>query len=205
MENHVEIAQAVARGNVYGLLARLTSTEVDAELLAELRKDEVLEALREAGVDLAPALASESDQALLEQLATAYAYVFLMNVNPHESVQRGEGTLWGERTVAANRFLEEAGLAVEGETSLLPDHISMELAVMQRLTTDEAAARAAGDEARVAELLGLQQRYLKEHLGAWGVQFFGSTEKVANHEFYRAFSKLAREFLYSELQAFGLE
>ncbi|HYF96380.1 MAG TPA: molecular chaperone TorD family protein [Symbiobacteriaceae bacterium] len=204
MVGNADAAQALARGNIYGLLARITRAEVDASLLGAFRQPGVLEALREAGADLAPALAGADDGALLEELATAYAYLFLLNLSPHESVQRGEGRLWGDRTVAAGAFLEEAGLAVEGETSLLPDHISLELAVMQRLSADEAARLSAGDETGAEALRSLQKRYLKEHLGAWGVKFFGDAERAANHEFYRQLSRLAREFLHSDLVFFGL-
>lgn len=199
MENRAEASEALARSNMYGLLSRITRTEIDAELLDAFRSPAVMEALSEAGADLGSVLAGPDDAALLEQLATAYTHLFLLTVNPHESVQRGEGRLWGERTVAAGTFMAEAGLAVEGDTSLLPDHISMELAVMQRLAADEAASLAAGDQGRAGELHALQKRYLKEHLGAWGVRFFGDAEKQANHAFYREMARLARAFLSSEL------
>ncbi|HWI62796.1 MAG TPA: molecular chaperone TorD family protein [Symbiobacteriaceae bacterium] len=199
MENRADASEALARSNMYGLLSRITRTEIDAELLAAFRSPAVTAALGEAGVDLESALAGPDDPALLEQLSTAYTHLFLLTVNPHESVQRGEGRLWGERTVAANAFMEAAGLAVEGETSLLPDHVSMELAVMQHLAAEQAASLAAGDQARAADLQALQNRYLKEHLGAWGVTFFAAAEKAASHPFYRQMAGLARGFLHSEL------
>ena len=204
MTYHAETLQALARSNLYGLLSRVTGTEIDQEFLAALRQPGVLEALREAGADLAPVVGTVADALLLEQLATAYSFLFLLTVNPHESVQCGEGQLWGNRTVAAAAFLDEAGLAVPGERSLLPDHISMELAVMQRLSADEAASLAAADLVRAGELQALQQRYLKEHLGRWGVTFFGASAKAANHEFYRQLSQVGFAFLRSELAEFGL-
>lgn len=204
MAYHAEASQALARSNLYGLLARVTRTEIDGEFLAALRQPEVLEALREVGADLAPVVGSVPDATLLDQLATAYSYLFLLTVNPHESVQCGEGQLWGNRTVAAAAFLDEAGLAVPGETSLLPDHISMELAVMQRLSADEAASLAAANPVRVGALQELERRYLKEHLGRWGVRFFDQAEKAANHEFYRQLSQVGLAFLRSELAEFGL-
>lgn len=198
MENQDRVNEAIARSNLYGVLSRVTRAEIDRPLLAEFRKPEVAQALQELGADVSLALASVDDAALLEELAVSYTNLFLLTLSPHESVQRGEGRLWGDSTVAANQFLEEAGIGVEGETSLLPDHIGMELAVMQHLTAEEAAALAAGDVARGAEFRSLQQRYLKERLGAWAVLFFAKAEEQANHGFYKAMARLGREFLYSE-------
>jgi putative dimethyl sulfoxide reductase chaperone len=198
MQDHVQANEALARSNIYGLLSRVTRAEVDAPLLAEFRQPAVAEALREAGADLSLPLASVDDQALLQELAVAYTHLFLLTVNPHESVQRGEGRLWGEHTVAVGQFMEEAGLAVEGETSLLPDHISLELAVMQYLTAEEAAALAGGDRDRLGEVRLLQRRFVKEHLGHWGLQFFAKAKASASHPFYQVVAQLGAAFLHAE-------
>lgn len=200
MQDQVQASEALARSNIYGLLSRVTRTEVDAPLLAEFRKPAVAEALREAGADLSLPLASVDDQALLQELAVAYTQLFLLTVNPHESVQRGEGQLWGEHTVAVGQFMEEAGLAVEGETSLLPDHISLELAIMQHLTAEEALALAGGDSGRVDEVRLLQRRFMKEHLGHWGVQFFSQARASASHPFYQVVAELGEGFLQAETE-----
>lgn len=102
--------------------------------------------------------------------------------------------------MAANGFLAEAGLAVEGETSLVPDHIAMELAVMQHLTAEEAAALSVGDQARVAEVQALQQRYMREHLGVWGAALFDQAEQKATHDFYTVMARLGKEFLALEIE-----
>jgi putative dimethyl sulfoxide reductase chaperone len=204
MQNQEKASEALSRSNLYGLLSRVTHSEVDAPLLAEFRRPEVAEALSEAGADISLALASVDDKALLEELAVSYTQLFLMGVNPHGSVQRGEGRLWGDSTVAANQFMEEAGLAVEGKSSLLPDHISLELAVMQQLTAEQAAALAAGDTQRAGECQALQGHYLKEHLGAWGPTFFARATEQAGHEFYRVLCRLGQAFLHSERVAHGL-
>lgn len=196
----ITMNEALARSNMYGLLARFFRREVDAELLAELRRPEVMEALKEVGFDLEQVLTGSDDAALLEQLATAYTYLFLLTLNPHESVQRGEGQLWGKRTLAARDFMEAIGLTASGEHSLLPDHMAIELEVMQYLTAEEAAALAAGAQERAAEVKELQRRYLKEHLGAWGVEFCGSVERLSNHPLYRQLAVMARGFLFSEVE-----
>ncbi|HEY3365089.1 MAG TPA: hypothetical protein VGK74_08560 [Symbiobacteriaceae bacterium] len=68
---------------------------------------------------------------------------------------------------------------------------------MEHLTA-EALVEQDGERAEKCRVL--HKRYLKEHLGAWGVDFFRSAEKLANHEFYRQMAKLGLVFLGSEVQ-----
>lgn len=201
MDNRAQALEALSRSNLYGVLARLTRMEIDQAVLNALREPRTAEALKAMGVDVAATLPEGDDAALLEDLNRAYTHLFLFTVNPHGSVQQGEGQLWGDSTVAANQFMEEAGLAVEGEQSLLPDHISMELAIMQRLSQDEAASLEAGDQERTLELQGLQKRFMQEHLGKWGVEFFGAAEKYSTHAFYSQVAVLGRDFLFADQQA----
>ena len=189
--------EAQARSHVYGLLARITRAEIDAEFLAEMRKPEVIAGLDASGVSL-KCLRRTDDKVLLEELATAYAYLFLLTVNPHESVRRGEGRLWGNHTVAARDFLEEIGVEPIGEQSLLPDHVSMELEVMQHLTAEEAAREAGGDEKGAAQYRSLQQRFFHEHVGAWIPDFFTSARELSNHEFYGQLCDLGFRFVTAE-------
>lgn len=188
-----------ARSHVYGLLARITRTEIDAEFLAELRRPEVLAALDASGVSL-KCLSGTDDEALLEELATAYTYLFLLTVNPHESVQRGEGRLWGNHTMAVRDFLDEIGLEPIHEKSLLPDHISVELEVMQYLTAEEAIRDAAGDQQGAAPFRALQRRFFQKHVDAWIPAFFTSGWQVTTHEFYGQLCDLGFRFLSAERQ-----
>lgn len=142
-----------------------------------------------------------SDEAILLDLNRAYTHLFIMTLNPMESVNRGEGQLWGDSTVAVQSFMDEAGLAVEGEVSLLPDHIAMELEIMRHLTKTEAVALDSGDLTRAAEVQALQRRFVDEHLRHWALPFFGSVERLTTHPFYAQVAVLARNFLYSEEQA----
>lgn len=200
MDHHTQALEALSRSNLYGLLARICRSEIDQPFLDALRTPDAAEALREAGVDVT-LLSGHSDAELLLELNRAYTHLFIMALKPMESVNRGEGQLWGNSTVAVNRFMEEAGLAVEGEVSLLPDHIAMELGVMAYLSMEEAACLEAGDLERAGHFLNLQKRFMDEHLRHWAVTFFGSVEQLATHLFYKQVALLARDFLFSEEQA----
>lgn len=189
--------EIAARGHMYGLMARVLRSEIDKPLLRELRSPAIREALRAAGAPLS-CLETTDDAVLLEELGTAYTYIFLLTLSPHESVQRGEGRLWGEQAVAVKAFLEEVGLGQLEGRNLLPDHAAVELEVMEHLALAEAERRAAGDTEGAVRLRGQQQRFFAEHLGVWLIPFLGSVRKVANHSFYHEFADLGARFLYSE-------
>lgn len=200
MKNQL-ILEAQARSNLYGLLARFCRQEMDAEFLAALRTPELVAALSDAGVNVAEALPEGDDSKLLEELATAYTYTFLLTLSPHESVQRGEGQLWGGNTVAVRDFMEELGLQPAGEQSLLPDHIAIELEIMQHLTEAEVQSLELENSEILNTARQKQKIFLKKHLGQWGPEFFGSVQRIAPHPFYREVGELGSAFLSQDFQS----
>lgn len=114
------------------------------------------------------------------------------------NVQRGEGQLWGDSTVAVRNFMDQLGLKVTGEVSLLPDHIAMELEIMQHLTDAEVQALEIGSAEILSTARQKQKLFLKQHLGKWGSEFFGSVQGVSPHPFYREIGGLGAAFLYQE-------
>lgn len=197
---------AEARSNLYGLLGRVFRAEVDAVLLRELRTPAVAGALRAAaGVDMATLLPGGDDQGLLDDMAREYCRLFLLGFSPHESVQRGEGQLWGNYTTEVQELMDELGLAPSGERSLVPDHLAIELEIMQHLTEAEAnAISVAGpDDPTVTAVRNRQQAFLRDHLMKWVPAFLGTIERSAQQPFYAAVANLAVGFLASEHQEFG--
>lgn len=193
-----QVLEARARSAMYGLLARLLRQEVDAELLAELRSPEMVEALADAGLRVNELLPAGEDTLLLEQLAQSYTYLFLLTLSPHESVRRGEGQLWGQRTAEVQAFLNGLGLSAAGERSLLPDHIAVELEIMQHLTATEAALLENGDGDGASLAVDQQRRFMREHLGVWGVEFMGAVQRISNHPFFREVGALGVAYLFDE-------
>lgn len=204
IEMNEQQAEALSRSNLYGLIARVFRRELDAALLAELRCPAVVAALEEAGAHLAevlaPAVSAGGDDRILEELALEYTRLLLppYGLSPHESVQRGEGQLWGEHTVAVRDFMAELGLAPAGERGLLPDHLATELEVMQHLAEAEADLLAAGGPETAGIARARQQQFLRDHLLRWVPDYCRNLAAAADHAFYREMADLGARFLVSE-------
>lgn len=190
--------EAQARSHIYALLARLARAEVDAELLRELRAPELAAALQEVGLDVNETLPAGDDANLLEDLAREYTRLFLLTFSPHESVQRGEGQLWGDSTVKVRDELEELGLSQPPGRNLLPDHLAVELEVMRHLTEAEAGLLAAGGQEAAATARERQRRFLQEHLLAWGPAYLETIAQHARHPFYQQLGRMGAAFLRTE-------
>ncbi len=177
-----------ARSNLYGLLALFCRQEIDAELLGVLRTPEMTRALTDAGVNVAEALPPQDDQLLLEELAQAYTRTF---VSP----------LQGEPyALAVQQFINEIGLELEGEQGLPPDHIAMELEIMQHLTDAEFQSIEINNHDIRNTARQKQKLFLKRILGMWGVQVFETIEQESPHPFYREIGTLGAAFLNQEMQ-----
>ena len=110
---------------------------------------------------------------------------------PYESVYlepyvddrgRQRRRLMGDCTAHVAQFYEAAGCEFKSAATAsgMPDFIGAEVAFMQYLCEQEAAAAERGDAAQLTELRTLQRRFLAEHLARWVEDF--SDEVAANDE-----------------------
>ncbi len=169
-EEYTEAARQ--RSSVYGLLALLYRHEPDEDLVRSLRQPEILRGIEEAGLTLnVNELREGSIEAVIQRLGTEYARLFIgpgKHVNLNESVYRdSEGLLWGKSTVAVKGFIEATGLDLDVEWSGLPDHISIELELMQRLTDHEAKLWIENDLDSVRQCIGTEREFMQRHLLQW--------------------------------------
>lgn len=199
MTEHL-LVETQARSNLYGLLARFCREPVDPELLSALRTPGMTEALTDCGVNVSEALPDVGDDVLLGDLATAYTHAFVVSLSPYESMQKGEGQLWGPSTVAVQAFVQEVGLEITGENNLPPDHLAMELEFMHHLTDAEAQAIELKNNDIRNTAKQKQKFFLRKHLGLWAITFFDSLQEVATHPFYREVGSLGSSFVYQELE-----
>ena len=174
-----ETETALARSQVYALLAKLFRAEPDGELLARLRDLHTLQALSELGLTLGPGFHDLPVDKLMEDLAIEYTQLFVgpgPHLSPHESVhtESGEirdGELWGPQTVKVKAFIEAAGLSYADDFHEMPDHVSAEFEFMAKLTAHEAERWQAGDEENALGSLQIQRRFFDEHINQWVPRF----------------------------------
>ncbi len=203
--------QADGRSNCYGLLALVFRDVPTSQVVAQLRSPPIAEALSDLGCDVAEDLAGDVE-AVTEHLREEYTRAFVgpgPHVSPYASVHHdGEGQLWGDSTVRTKRFIEAAGLSFEGHWDSIPDHIAIELEMMQRLAAHEAElwAQVAGTcaddaedvESRIDRCLHVQERFLRDHLCKWAPQFCDKVSDGSGGSFYREIAGLTKRLILSD-------
>jgi len=114
-----------------------------------------------------------------------------LHPSPYESLYNfsvGERPgLWGKATGTVNAFYEAAGLTLDEEMTLIPDHLALELLFMHYLIQNG--------------LVEKQEMFLKEHL-RWVPGYCDEMQKHAATPFYKEVAKILKEFMLSEQEQF---
>ena len=191
---------AEERGNLYGFLAAVYRAEPTVELLRQVEEPSFREALVAVGISLDEYFLRTPEDGLLDDLAVEYTRLFLgpgKHVSPHGSVHMpGEdGRLWRNSTVAAKKFKQSLGVDFRPESHGLPDHISVELELMQKLAQAEARAWHTGDRAKAMSYRSIEKEFLDNHLSKWVPIFCDKLKMQATLSFYREMAKLLEGFI----------
>lgn len=196
------------RSNIYGLLATVFRQEPSEALITELRDPRLSGVISDLGVDLGEVFYSTPESELRETLGLEFTRLFIgpdSHISAHESVfaemDSGIGGLWGARTVEVKNFIETTGLDYNPEFTGVPDHISVELEFMQRLTEWEADKWNQDDRENAEYCQSIQHMFLEQHLLPWAPQFCDVVIAQAEIPFYRAMSELAKNYLEVEQQS----
>lgn len=115
-----------------------------------------------------------------------------------ESVYR-EGKLLQESTVEVARLYYGAGLKLDKDFSLPPDHISLELEFMAYLCSQEIEAIREKDSFVLDKAKKLQQKMLTEHLQFFVSEFAQRLQKHASSEFYKVTGRYMENYIDWEL------
>ncbi len=208
--------QAACRSHCYGLLALVFRGPPSPQVVEQLRSPELASALSGDGFDLAEALAGELE-VVTDRLAQQYTRTFIgpgPHVSPYGSVHHDdEGQLWGDSTVRVKRFIEAIGLSLENDWDGIPDHIAIELELMQRLTDHEAelwARRAAATERdkddvnkRLHQCLEAEQEFIVGYLSVWVSRFADHVSSRSTSRFYREMAKLTKSIVLADMERVG--
>ena len=197
---------ALERSRIYGLLAHVYHHEPSSGFLENLKDPSFLGVLKELGVDLGESLVGENDR-ILEDLAIEYTRLFLgpgRHIYPYESAYRQEGE--GEATDAAlevKRLIEASGLSYTPDYRDPPDHVSVELEFMEKLTEAESKAWEEGDREQTVQFLEFEKRFLADHLAGWVPEFAERVIENASPGFYREMAGLTREYVLADVRGIG--
>ncbi|MBI5057477.1 MAG: molecular chaperone TorD family protein [Nitrospirae bacterium] len=197
------IETAKQRSSIYGFLALIYRSEITKTLLIKIKDPALLSLL---GVNLESDFLHRPEDELLEEHAVEYTRLFIgpgKHISPHESVhhERGDGdwgSLWGKATVEVKKFIEATGLEYAPDFTGMPDHISVELELMQRVTAGEAQARKENDIDKVDYCLQIENKFMDAHLLKWVPAFCDKVVSQAELSFYREMAHVTKQFMKFE-------
>lgn len=191
------------RSQLYGFLATAYRKEPDLEFLTEIKSPAVAAALRDAGVELEKEFFHKPEAELLLELAVEYARLFVgpgKHIPPCESLHiPGGDQLWGEPAVAVQRFISQIGIEFEPEYNDLPDHISVELELMQQLSAAESEAWVARNRQEAQKCRRIEAEFLHKHLASWVSQFCQRVIDETELDYFREMAMLTRDFIDSDI------
>jgi TorA maturation chaperone TorD len=163
-----------------------------------------------SGRDIARSCAflQESAEALLrkagslgaDELNREYTKLFLVpgpaQLHPYESMYTLNSAGLMARTAddVLKRYHED-GLTVSGTARELPDHFALECEYMAHLSQRQLSAIAADRSDAAGALSQRSGDFLRQHLGAWGIEFAQDVRSLAATDFYMGLGRLAERFV----------
>lgn len=201
------------RAALYGLVCRLFISEVDDELIDEMRKTpfpaRTGDASLDRGYELIVAYLSRHGQDAVHDLAIDYVRTFIGCENtaysaayPFESVYTSEKRLLMQEArdeVAA--LYKAAGMRVDPSWRDPEDHVGLELQYMQLMSERCAEAARAGREEEARSLLVAQRNFLEDHLVSWVPMMIEDLREKAGTDFYRGLSYVTEGLLKTDAEA----
>ncbi len=212
MNNNAELKdmteQAMQRSNVYGFLATVYRKEVTQELLGQIKDPGFMEALSDLAIKIDEKFLSGPEEELLEILAIEYTRLFLgpgKHISPHESVQYERddgdwGSHWGASTVEVKKFAESLGLHYKESDTSIPDHISVELEIMQKVVAKEAEEWSINAGKDALHYLKIEKLFMEDHIMRWIPKFCDKIKAETESSFYREMAELTKIFVELEIK-----
>ena len=194
------------RSSVFGFLAMVFRKELTPALVDRIKDPAFKQVLSDLGVNLGDEFYTQAEEELLEDLAIEYTRLFLgpgKHISPHESVHHERkdgkwGALWGNSTVDVKKFVETLGLKYKEDDTSIPDHISVEMEMMQKLIEREQQAWGEGKKEEALYCLKAERMFVEDHLIKWVPKFCSKIEDEAEMTFYSEMAKVTRSFIELE-------
>ncbi len=173
---------------IYEFFANIFAKEPDIEFLKLLQLEDNGEIFKSNGFDPLSDIKHLSHEQQAESLAIEYARLFLAPerlASPHESLQRGEGRLWGKSTVEVNQICKKFGFVLDEKFKDTPDHLSAELSFLAQLTQLEGKYITSELTEEQDGVLEVKKFFLKNHILKWFSRFKDEVNQNAELSYYR--------------------
>ena len=185
-EAEEDVSVLESKIKIYELFANVFSIEPDVELLRLLEEDE--EVFKSYGLDPLSDIRHLSLEQQAEMLSVEYARLFLAPkrlASPHESLQRGEGRLWGKSTIEVNKIYKKFGFVLDEKFKDTPDHLSAELSFLAQLTQLEGKYLTRELTEEHEGVLEVKKFFFKDHILKWFSRFKDEVNQNAELSYYR--------------------
>ena len=171
---------------IYDLFANIFSIEPDVEFLRLL--EENVETFKSYGLDPLSDIRHLPLEQQAETLSVEYARLFLAPqrlASPYESLQLGEGRLWGKSTVEVSQIYNKFGFALDEIYKDTPDHLSAELSFLAQLTQLEGKYLTSELTKEHEGVLEVKKFFLTNHMLKWFSRFKDDVNQNAELFYYR--------------------
>lgn len=197
---------AQLRSNVYGFLAEVYRKELTPDLLRQIKDSGFKAMLSDLGAHFGEEFFSMPEDELIENHAIEYTRLFLgpgRHISPHESIhhERDDGDWgrhWGASTVEVKKFVESLGLKYKEDDRSMPDHVSVEFELMQKIIKKEKQAWTEDGGKDVLHFIRIEKMFLDDHLSKWIPRFCDKVINEAELPFYKEIANLTKKFLEFE-------
>ena len=212
------VAELEAKAALHSLLAQAMNYP-DAKLVDSLRKGKFAGALNESLAVIGDTSLKDDiekcrkeylrkdsvdKKEMLLELERDYTRMFFSS-KPRlaylfESVYR-EGKLLQESTFEIARLYRDAGLVLNEDFRLPPDHIAVELEFLSFLFFKEIEGLKDGNKERVEYARELQDAVINKHLRAFALNVAERVAKHARAPFYRTVAQVLQQYFSKDVSA----
>ena len=171
----------------YAFLKVIFVTEPSLEFLKYFQSSEVIDSLKLIGEGLN---INDFESVSLTSLIEDYTQLF---IGPQKHIALNESIytektpqFWGESTVEVKQFIYSIGLEIESDWKQMPDHISVEFEVMQKLLEAKLEAIKNNNELFVKQCTSAIEYFYNEHIMKWVPQVYNQIIAKAQTPVYKA-------------------
>ncbi len=172
---------------IYAFLKVVFVTEPSLELLQCLRAPEILKSFQFSGVDLD---IGSFDESQLSKLIEDYTQLFIgpkKHISLNESIYTDRTPrFWGESTVVIKKLIGYIGLELDEHWKQMPDHISVEFELMQKLLEAKQEALTNQQDAVADQCTQAINGLYHDHIIKWVPKVCDQVIEKAQTSVYKA-------------------
>jgi len=202
---------AISRSNIYGLLALIYRDVPAPDTISLLKEPKLAKTLESLGFNFTETLSGDIEK-VTDSLALQYTRTFIgpgPHISPYASVHlEKDSQLWGDSTVWVKKFIDATGLTFTENAGGIPDHIAIELELMQRLADHQAllcsqilttSKNSKTIEDQLAKCIDAQKKFLDEHLNQWAPMLCEKILNASDSQFYQKVAKLTLTVISADI------